>query len=183
MVSFAFYRSNIARKANDPIAALETNLLPRKPGLNYKAEWEMIEHNARILRNKIRKNPNDLKSLLMLSSIFIQEGRNTGNHLYYNKVASTCIDLALAKDPGNFEGLSFKATILLSQHCFEEALTIATMLKKTFPHNAYVYGLLVDAYVELGNYPEALAAADQMISIRPDIRSYSRIAYNNNLEY
>jgi tetratricopeptide (TPR) repeat protein len=40
-----------------------------------------------------------------------------------------------------------------------------------------VQGLLVDANVELGNYAAALEAADKMISIRPDIRSYSRIAY------
>jgi len=37
--------------------------------------------------------------------------------------------------------------------------------------------LLVDANVELGNYEAALEAADKMVSIRPDIRSYSRIAY------
>jgi tetratricopeptide (TPR) repeat protein len=40
-----------------------------------------------------------------------------------------------------------------------------------------VYGLIIDANVELGNYKMALEAADKMISIRPDTRSYSRIAY------
>jgi tetratricopeptide (TPR) repeat protein len=37
--------------------------------------------------------------------------------------------------------------------------------------------LLVDGYVESGKYKEAIEAADKMISIRPDNRSYARIAY------
>jgi tetratricopeptide (TPR) repeat protein len=83
----------------------------------------------------------------------------------------------LEKDPVNFEALSFKTTIQLSKHQFAEALQTATELKTKYPYNAYVYGMLVDANVELGNYEAAVEAADKMISLRPDIRSYSRIAY------
>jgi tetratricopeptide (TPR) repeat protein len=36
---------------------------------------------------------------------------------------------------------------------------------------------MVDGNVELGNYSEAVVNSDKMISIRPDIRSYSRISY------
>jgi tetratricopeptide (TPR) repeat protein len=36
---------------------------------------------------------------------------------------------------------------------------------------------LVDANVEIGNYAEAVKYSDKMISIRPDLRSYSRISY------
>jgi len=83
----------------------------------------------------------------------------------------------LEKDANNFEALTFKATILLSQHRFTEGLAIATKAQQLYPLNAYVYGLLVDGYVESGKYKEAIEAADKMISIRPDNRSYSRIAY------
>ncbi|HMG69106.1 MAG TPA: tetratricopeptide repeat protein, partial [Chitinophagaceae bacterium] len=48
---------------------------------------------------------------------------------------------------------------------------------KTWSYNAFVYGILLDANVELGNYKAALDDADKMVSIRPDIRSYSRISY------
>jgi len=176
-VSFAFYRSHSRGNAEESPTNLITNLLPRKQGLAYKSEWETIEYNVRALHEKVKKNAADLKSLLLLSSIYIQEGRNTGNFIYYNDAALRCINTVLAKDPKNFEGLSFKATILLSQHRFEDAFTIAKMLQKSYPLNAYVYGLLVDANIELGNYRDALTAADQMVSIRPDLRSYSRIAY------
>jgi tetratricopeptide (TPR) repeat protein len=88
-----------------------------------------------------------------------------------------CINRILAQDTNNFEALTFKTTILLSQHQFEHGQRVALQLQHLYPLNAYVYGLLVDADVELGKYADAVEAADKMVSIRPDIRSYSRIAY------
>jgi tetratricopeptide (TPR) repeat protein len=65
----------------------------------------------------------------------------------------------------------------LSQHHFAEGLKAATEIKKLYSYNAFVYGILLDANVELGNYKTAVENADKMVSIRPDIRSYSRISY------
>lgn len=154
-----------------------SEILPRKTSLTYAAEWAVIKNNATILFNKIRQNPFDVKSLMKLTALYIQEARNTGNFNYYNVAALQCVNTVLKKDPVNFEALTFKATILLSQHRFAEGLTIAGQAQQLYPLNAYVYGLIIDGNVELGNYPAALDAADKMVSIRPDIRSYSRIAY------
>jgi tetratricopeptide (TPR) repeat protein len=73
--------------------------------------------------------------------------------------------------------LIYKAIIQLSQHRFSDGLNTAMEAQKVNPYNAFVYGLMVDAYVELGNYKAAVEHADKMVSIRPDLRSYSRIAY------
>ena len=154
-----------------------SELLPRKLQLTYAGEWTAIKNNADVFMKNIDKNPSDVKSLLALTALYIQEGRNTGNLNYYNEAALKCIDFVLEKDKKNFEALSFKSTILLSQHRFAEGLAIAKELQQLYPYNAYVYGLLVDGYVESGKYKEAVEAADKMISIRPDNRSYSRIAY------
>ena len=154
-----------------------TELLPRKTSLAYTAEWAVIKNNAEVLIKKVRENPADIKSLLTLSALYIQEARNTGNFNYYNEAAVKCINAVLEKDNKNFEALTFKATILLSQHRFAQGLEIAKQIQKLYPYNAYVYGLMVDGYVESGKYKEAIEAADKMISIRPDNRSYSRIAY------
>ncbi|MCY7409712.1 MAG: tetratricopeptide repeat protein, partial [Chitinophagales bacterium] len=48
---------------------------------------------------------------------------------------------------------------------------------KQNPHAAFIYGILTDANVELGNYTAAVRMADSMCGIRPDLRSYSRISY------
>jgi tetratricopeptide (TPR) repeat protein len=153
------------------------DLMPRKNSLAYTNEWATMKNNVHALHAKIKKNPDDLKSMAALAAIYIQEGRITGNFDYYNKAALQCINDMLGKDPHSFEALTFKATILLSQHRFEEGLVIAKKVQQLYPLNAYVYGLLIDGNVELGSYDEALNAADKMVSIRPDIRSYSRIAY------
>jgi tetratricopeptide (TPR) repeat protein len=154
-----------------------SEMLPRKKALTYTAEWAMIQNNAAVLTKNLRSNPSDKKSLLAMIALYLQEARNTGNFSYYNEAALNCIDRVLEIDAVNFEARSFKATILLSQHQFEQALEIAENLQKQYPLNAYVYGLLVDALVELGRYEDAVVAAEQMISIRPDIRSYARISY------
>jgi tetratricopeptide (TPR) repeat protein len=40
-----------------------------------------------------------------------------------------------------------------------------------------VYGILVDANVELGNYEEAIAMSDRMQAIKPSLEAYSRASY------
>ena len=164
-------------RANHKSETVYSELLPRKSSLAYTAEYAVVKNNAAILLNKVKQNPDDIKSLLHLTALYIQEGRNTGNFNYYNEAALKCVNAVLEKDTASFEALIFKATILLSQHRFAEGLAIASRAQQLYPLNAYVYGLIIDGNVELGNYHAALDAAEKMISIRPDIRSYSRIAY------
>jgi tetratricopeptide (TPR) repeat protein len=167
-------------KKNDHPKKAETvsfKLLPRKASLAYSKEWQFTQNNTAVLSAKIKNNPADIKSLVALASVYLQEARITGNYEYYNDAALHTINSILEKDPTNFDALTIKATVLLSQHQFEEALAVGEQLEKSYPYNAYIQGVLVDANVELGNYAAALEAADKMISIRPDIRSYSRIAY------
>jgi len=76
-----------------------------------------------------------------------------------------------------FEAMVAKATVQLSLHQFEGALRTAQRAEKVDTTTASLYGVFCDAYVELGDYAKAIAAADRMTSIRPDIRSYSRISY------
>ncbi len=46
---------------------------------------------------------------------------------------------------------------------------------------AAVYGVLCDAYVELGSYNKAIEMADKMVEIRPDLMSYARVSYLREL--
>ena len=172
----AFMLTRITKPGNKKETVYK-KLLPRKTSLDYAAEWTVVKNNVDVLIRKIDENPSDIKSLLALSAQYIQEGRNTGNFNYYNEAALKCINAVLEKDAKSFEALTFQAIILLSQHRFADGLAIASQVQKLYPYNAYVYGLLVDGYVESGKYKEAIEAADKMISIRPDNRSYSRIAY------
>lgn len=140
-------------------------------------EWLNTKKSIEGLLAAIEQDPNDLKSMLNLSQAYIQEGRITGDHGYYDNAALDLLETILKKEPQNFEALCCKATVLLSQHHFAEGKDIAKLALQINPHNAFIYGILCDANLELGNYEEAVKMADKMMSLRPDIRSYSRVSY------
>ena len=152
-------------------------IIPRKGNSMQSQEWALSKKMSAGLIQKIKENPSDIKSLVGLAAIYLQEARSSGNFAYYDKAALNCVHAILKKDANNFEALTFRAMIYLSQHHFAEGLKAANQVEKTYSYNAFVYGILVDANVELGNYQAALDDADKMVSIRPDIRSYSRISY------
>src|SRR5215204_4508985 len=152
------------------------HLKERKTGLGNE-EWKETEKLWKKYAEVTARNPNDIKNRLALSMLFIQEGRVTGAHIYYDAAALHYINQVLEIEPGNFDALTLKSLIELSQHHFTDGLNTALKAQKINPYNAFVYGLLVDGYVETGNYKAAVGNSDKMVSIRPDIRSYSRISY------
>jgi FimV-like protein len=152
-------------------------LQERKGATALAPEWVSTKGRAESLIRVVRDNPKDIKSTIALATLYIQEARVTGNSTYYNIAALRYLDAVLEQDAQNIEALSLKALVNLSQHHFSEALVLAEQAQKAAPYNAFVYGLLIDGNVEMGNYEAAVAAAEKMIELRPDIRSYSRIGY------
>jgi len=129
----------------------------------------------------IRQNPEDAGQYLVLAQVFITEARLTGNTGYYNLSAVKMLDNVLNKRADDkdlaFQALTFKSGVLLSMHQFKDALDVANQAYTITQHNAQIMGALVDAHVELGEYAEAVTMCDNMINLRPDIRSYSRVSY------
>ncbi len=149
----------------------------RRGSIALSAEWLDTKKAIQDLLAEIESNPSNNKARLNLAQAYIQEGRVTGDHAYYDQASLDLLDVVLKNEPANFDALCCKSTVLLSQHHFTEALEVAQIAESINPNSAFVYGLLCDAYVELGDYPEAVKNCDKMISIRPDIRSYSRVSY------
>lgn len=152
-------------------------LLERKGAASQTDEWKKTQSQALKFLQTIRTTPDDAKSLIGLATIFIKEARITGNYAYYDMAALKYTNDVLKTDASNFEALTLKSMLYLSQHHFADGLAIAEQAKKINPYNAYVYGLIVDGNVEMGNYDSAVASAQKMVDTRPDIRSYSRISY------
>jgi len=169
VIRYSIHQSQL-RKATYP-------LIERKDALATSVEWQGTKKTAQELIDKLQANPNDTKSAIALSSLYIQEGRITGNYIYYDAAAMKYINSVLDNQPGNFEALTIKSLLYMSQHHFADGLTIAEKAQKINPYNALIYGMLVDGNVEMGNYPAAVENSDKMDSIRPDLRSYSRISY------
>jgi len=158
-------------------AEMVYELQPRTGPTAQLEEWKMMQTSATEYLTAIKTNPTDVKSRLKLAAMYIQEARVTGNYMYYDKAAMKYLNEVLQQDSTNFEGLTYKALINLSQHHFTEGLEVAKKAQAINPHNAFIYGLMVDGNVELGQYDTAISYADKMMGIRPDIRSYSRVSY------
>ena len=152
-------------------------LLERRGAQAQTEEWVTIKKATEKMTAAIEANPYDKKSLITLCNLMVMEGRATGNYTYYDMAAMKYINDVLSIEPNNFEALTLKALVQLSQHHFADGLATAETARQINPYNAFVYGILVDGNVEMGRYDSAVAAAEKMMSIRPDLRSYARASY------
>lgn len=160
--------------------ALISELMPRKNTKGTEKEWENIQNRYKELAATLNSKPEDNAAKVSMTELFMNEARITGESVYYGaalKVINAIIADAKAKQDQVFLAKSYKASILLSLHQFADAKKVAEEAAHLNPYDAGVFGALVDANVELGNYEEAVKLCDQMLSIRPDLRSYSRASY------
>src|SRR5687768_8199374 len=97
-------------------------MLDRKGASANSAEWQSTKSHADNLIRIVRDNPQDKKSVLALASLYVKEARASGNFNYYDKAALHYIDALLKIDSQNFEALTLKALVQLSQHHFSEGL-------------------------------------------------------------
>jgi len=152
-------------------------LKERQGAMAKGSEWAKTKENVAKLIQKISEKPDDPEPRVQLAQLYMEEARITGDHQYYDMASLRLLNSVLKKDPNHFEALCFKSMVLLSQHHFSEGLDEADKAISINGYNAFVYGLAVDGNVELGNYDDAVKNSDKMVSIRPDLSSYSRISY------
>ena len=152
-------------------------LFERTGDLAKAAEWPKTKTKVDELKQKIAAKTGDVKSRLQLVTIYLSEVRITGQAGYYYPALIKMLDGILSLDPKNFEATVYKSSVKMSLHQFADAKEIAEKARALNPDNAYVYGMLVDANVELGNYKEAIAMSDKMQALKPSLESYSRASY------
>ncbi len=156
-------------------------LLERKAGMPVDDESKLIKATYDKAVAALKNDPDELKHYITLASVYISEGRITGNNTYYSNAAVKMLNKVTESNTADkdlaFQALSLKSAVLLNMHQFKDALDVAQQGAAMNSFNAGIFGALVDANVELGNYGEAVKDCDKMISIRPDLRSYSRASY------
>ena len=180
LIFFTFFFGCQSTSTNTTDAKPLPELLNRAQLIGPEEEMGFMLDQYAKLADKIKSTPDDFESKLSMAELFMMEARISGEHGYYYPSALQVINDVLThelKDPTMYRALLDKSSVLLSLHQFAEAKEIA---EKAVQYNAYsadIYGVLVDANVELGQYDKAIAYADKMVSIRPDLRSYSRVSY------
>jgi tetratricopeptide (TPR) repeat protein len=130
---------------------------------------------------EIAKHPDHVPYYNALAMAYARRARETSDVQFYTKAEET-LKRSFAMSPDNYEGLKTQAWLQLGRHDFAKALETATKLNKKTPDDVLVYGYLVDANVELGNYKAAVKAAQWMLDLRAgNIAGLTRAGYLREL--
>ena len=151
-------------------AAVERLLDPRTDG----------EKAVAIAEVRLVDRPNDAKAMAALASALLVRLRETYDPRLYAR-AGELLDRAAGLAPRDADVAVTAGNLALSRHDFAMALSWGEIARAAAPSRPAVYGVLTDAYVELGRYDEAIAAAQRMVDLRPDLSSYSRVSYLREL--
>jgi tetratricopeptide (TPR) repeat protein len=132
------------------------------------------------LQSRLRAAPVDASSLDLLGLAYQQRARETGDAVYYTK-SEGVLDRALALNPHDLLATSGLGSLALSRHRFREALGFGRRARLISPTTARNYGVIGDALVELGRYPEAFRAFDRFAELRPGLAAYARVSHAREL--
>ncbi|MEX2262704.1 MAG: hypothetical protein WD696_12180 [Bryobacteraceae bacterium] len=136
-----------------------------------------VEQAIIAAQRAIEKDPGQPDGYNALAMALARRARDTADTTYYDR-AEAAIKRSLAVSPDNFEALKAQCWIRLGRHEFADALVLAKQLNRRVPDDPAMYGFLVDANAELGNYKEAEEAAQWMLDLsRNGVPGLTRAAY------
>ena len=145
------------------------------------ADFQNVEASVEYYRDKVRRDETDVESRVRLAQALTQLAREQGGETELIPEAYANLQRALELEPDHYYGRTLMASMYNVLHRFEDARDLARDLLAESPRHAYTRGVLVDALTELGEYEEAVAQADSMVSFRPGLPSYARVSYLREL--
>jgi tetratricopeptide (TPR) repeat protein len=132
------------------------------------------------LQRRLRTQPADPGSRLGLAQAFLQKAREVGDPTLYDKANGLVEQLADAR-PNDPAVLVTQGSVALAQHRFEDALERGHKARKVAPEDTGAMAVVVDAANELGRYEEALSVTEEMVDLKPNLASLSRVSYAREL--
>jgi tetratricopeptide (TPR) repeat protein len=177
--------SSLPATVDLPTAAHSANLATTYPELGSTISYRIvlsphvgaaeIDRNIQTAQRRVKQASDPRPFLEQLGWLYVTKARTSHDQGFY-KLAEQCALTLEAADSKSPAALLLRGHVLISFHRFAEAEAIARELvaQRTLPFD---YGLLGDALVEQGRLAEAVSAYQRMVDLRPDLQSYSRVAY------
>ncbi|NJN44632.1 MAG: hypothetical protein HC806_07890, partial [Anaerolineae bacterium] len=137
--------------------------------------------SIRIFQGKIKQNPADAASYTVLGNFFLRAARETGDVTYYGK-AETAFLTALKWVPDYTLAQTSLASTYYAQHAFFPALELSQQVYARRPDNIQALATIGDAYLSLGNYPEAERAYQQLSEFNSSPEILVRLAHLEELK-
>jgi tetratricopeptide (TPR) repeat protein len=148
------------------------------------ATWgaRCLNHSRQIgaLQERLRQQSDDHVAATRLGLAYLQRARETSDPSYYTR-ADGVLNQALDAAPGDTDTLIGLGSLALARHQFTDALEWGNKAVASNPYKAAAYGIVGDAYTELGQYEDAIGAIQKMVDLRPDQTSYARVSYAREL--
>ena len=162
------------------IAASSATSTQVQAGVSSGVSTGETDRRIRDAELRIARNSGDASAKKLLVAALLQKVREEADPSLYVRIDSTLAALggATSQDP---EVLLLEGTLLLARHQFSEALAVGRRASAALPGNPGAYGILVDAYNELGRYDDALRVTQQMIDAHPGLASFARVSYAREL--
>jgi tetratricopeptide (TPR) repeat protein len=136
---------------------------------------EEIDREIKRLQDEARVNSERTDTMKRLGWAFVAKARLSYDPGYY-KLSQQCALCVRSKNDDDPDALLLQGHILQSLHKFKDGEPIARKLVM-IRSEAFDYGLLGDVLMEQGRLQEAVKAYQQMIDLRPDLQSYTRVAH------
>ena len=132
------------------------------------------------LQTRLAAVPDDPGALTDLGVAYLARAKETADPAWYVR-AEEALDRSTALAPDQVRTLTAQGLLALARHDFAKALGLGSRAHELDPQAADPLGVVFDARVELGQYPEAAAAAQDMVDRRPSLASLARVSYIREL--
>jgi len=133
------------------------------------------------LQEHLRAQPRDATGWATLGLSYVEQARLTADPAYYPKAAGALAEALRVRPGDNDAAHAGLAALAAARHDFAAALIEANRSLAINPFGARALAVRIDALVELGRYPAAMAAATHADKIAPGIPVFTRLAYVNEL--
>lgn len=133
-----------------------------------------------LYKSKIKEDPGDYYNYTKLGESYIQKGREVGVIEPYLQ-AEEALKKSLELYPDGYAAYVYLGQVSSYRHNFRKTIEYTRKAIELKPEKSIPYGVLGDAYMELGMYEEAGKAYETASIISPGFYSWSRIAQLKDL--
>ncbi|TMK19370.1 MAG: hypothetical protein E6G68_06060, partial [Actinobacteria bacterium] len=129
------------------------------------------------LQGRLRAVPQDWRAWAALGSAYVQQARITGDPTWYPRAERSLKRSLFLETKGNDVAMTGMGALAAARHDFAGALVWGNRAHAIDAYNASAYGVIGDALIELGRYPQAFDALQRMVDLRPGLPAYARASY------
>lgn len=170
-ISFSLVYLSQGSKEGPKVGAQEPSVIEELADNPEKQFKRIIDYH----QLRIKRRPSDYSNYNELARVYIAKARETGDLNYYIK-AETLLEKSLQLNSENYSGNLYIGLIKQAKHDFKSSIQYVEKSIQVNPKENYAYGVLGDAYLEIGDLSKATEMYKRMHKIKPSLESFGRLS-------